>query len=257
MDIFMIITLVFNILVTLFSIIETVYVKKKYVKKYDIMTKEFINNLERFECKINSPQFEIVFKNNSYDIQAKKYNNMIYKKNKNRFQIYTIMNESCNFFSNVYHDKDIYCNIRINKNRNFYTIAHFRCQNTLSIKDRLYNIEKNTDLMGITSRNFNKFVISNVDDFRDSNIFMLKNYELKNRCKAIISISLKNQEDLLGVYTIYFSKPLDDKIKLINLDRVLNILKIKLTNLIKEYIELNENVYESINNILIENKITD
>lgn len=169
--------------------------------------------------------------------------------------IYAIMNESCKFFSDVYNDKNLYCNIRINKQDKFYTIAHFKCKDTLSINDRLYYIEKNTDLINITYKDISKFIISNVDDFKDSNVFMLQNNELKNRSKAIISFSLKNYGNLIGVFTIYFSKPLDDKIKLLDLEIAIITLENKITELIKEYIELNNDEYELADSILIENKV--
>ena len=257
MDGLMTIILILNMFISLFSVVETLYKKRKYVKKYENISKEFVCNLKNLEDKINSPKFEIVLKNSGYDIKTKMYNDKIYKKNKNRFMIYFILNESCKFFSDVYSDKDIYCNIRINRKNNFYTIAHFRCQDTLSINDRLYYTEKNTDLIGITDNKINKFVISNVDDFKNSNIFMIQNYELMNRSKAIISICLKSYSNLIGVYTIYFSKPLDDKIKLIDLQLAITTLKSKITALIEEYIELNSDEYESKDDILIENKVSE
>ena len=255
MDGFTTILIIFNILISFFSTIEMLYKMINHEKKYNSMNKEFLRSLKILEDKINSSEFQIVLKNNSYDIKTKMYNEKIFKKSKNRFMLYLIMNESCKFFSNIYNDKKIYCNIRINKNNDFYTIAHFRCHDTISIKDRLYYTNKNTDLMNIATNNYNKFVIANVDDFKGSNIFMIQNYELKNRSKAIISISLKDKSDLIGVYTIYFSKPLDDKIKLANLELSISTLKNKITDLIKEYIELNNGEYESPENILIENKI--
>lgn len=255
MDGFTTILIIFNILISFFSTIEMLYKMINHEKKYNSMNKEFLRSLKILEDKINSSEFQIVLKNNSYDIKTKMYSEKIFKKSKNRFMLYLIMNESCKFFSNVYNDKKIYCNIRINKNNDFYTIAHFRCHDTISIKDRLYYTNKNTDLMNIATNNYNKFVIANVDDFKGSNIFMIQNYELKNRSKAIISISLKDKSNLIGVYTIYFSKPLDDKIKLANLELSISTLKNKITDLIKEYIELNNGEYESPENILIENKI--
>lgn len=207
------------------------------------------------EDKIKSPKFEIILKNGGYDIKTKAYNDKLFKRNRNRFMIFFYMNESCKFFSDIYNDKNIYCNIRINRNNNFYTVAHYRCQDTLSINDRLYYTQKNTDLININEKNFNKFIISNVDDFKKSNLFMIQNNILKNRSKAIISISLKDSGNLMGVYTIYFSRPLDDKIKLIDLELAIKTLRDKITILIKEYINLNED--ETENNMLIENKISE
>lgn len=255
MDGFMTMIVALNLLISLFSVIEMVYKKGKYLKKYNNISKEFIFNLNYMEDKIKSPKFEIILKNSGYDIKTKMYNDKIFKKNKNRFMIYFYMNESCKFFSNIYNDKNIYCNIRINRSNNFYTVAHYRCQATLSINDRLYYTQKNTDLININGKNINKFIISNVDDFKKSNLFMLQNNILRNRSKAIISISLKDNENLMGVYTIYFSKPLDDKIKLIDLELAIKTLRDKIATLIKEYINLNED--ETENNILIENKISE
>ena len=84
---------------------------------------------------------------------------------------------------------------------------------------------------------------------------MIQNNILRNRSKAIISISLKDNENLMGVYTIYFSKPLDDRIKLIDLELAIKTLRDKITTLIKEYINLNED--ETENSVLIENKISE
>lgn len=86
---------------------------------------------------------------------------------------------------------------------------------------------------------------------------MIQNYKLMNRSKAIISISLKSHSNLIGVYTIYFSKPLNDKIKLIDLELAITTLKDKITTLIEEYIELNSDEYESKDNLLIENKVSE
>ncbi len=255
MDGFMTMIVTLNLLISLFSVIETVYKKRKYLKKYNNISKEFIFNLNSMENKIKSPKFEIILKNSGYDIKTKKYNDKIFKINRNRFMIYFYMNESCKFFSDIYNDKNIYCNLRINRNNDFYTVAHYRCQDTLSINDRVYFTQKNTDLININEKNFNKFIISNVDDFKKSNLFMIQNNILRNRSKAIISISLKDNENLIGVYTIYFSKPLDDKIKLIDLEFAIKTLRNKITALIKEYIDLNKDEYETENRMLIENKI--
>lgn len=250
------IILILNMFISLFSVVDILYKRKKCTKKYKNISKEFVRELKFLEDKINSPKFDVVLKNSSYDIKTKMYSDKIFRKNKNRFMIYIIMNESCKFFSDIYNDKYLYCNIRVNKHNNFYTIAHFRCQDTLSINDRLYYTNKNTDLINITNKKISKFIISNVDDFIDSNIFVLQNEQLKSRSKAIISIPIMNSEDLMGAFTIYFSKPLDDKIKLFDLELAITTLKNKIILLLKEYIELNENEYESGKNILIENKIS-
>ena len=134
-----------NILISLISIVQMLNEKRKYKKIYKVIGKEFLSNITEIENKINTPIFEYVLKNNSYDIINKQYSNSMYKRNRNRFMIYSIMNESCKFFSNIYNDDKIYCNLRINRENSFYTIAHFRCLDTISIRDRLYDIDKNTD----------------------------------------------------------------------------------------------------------------
>lgn len=256
MDGFTAIVLILNTFISLFSAVDILYKKRKCTKKYKNISEEFVRELEILEDKINSPKFDVVLKNSSYDIKTKMYSDKIFRKNKNRFMIYIIMNESCKFFSDIYNDKDLYCNIRVNKHNNFYTIAHFRCQDTLSINDRLYYTNKNTDLINITNKKINRFIISNVDDYIDSNIFVLQNEQLKSRSKAIISIPIMDSKDLIGTFTIYFSKPLNDKIKLFDLELAITTLKNRIVLLLKEYIVLNENEFESEKNILIENKIS-
>lgn len=229
--------------------------KRKYKKIYKVIGKEFLSNITEIENKINTPIFEYVLKNNSYDIINKQYSNSMYKRNRNRFMIYSIMNESCKFFSNIYNDDKIYCNLRINRENSFYAIAHFRCLDTISIRDRLYDIDKNTELINLMMNSSNRFIISNIDDFKHSYPFYLQNYELMSRSKAIISISLKNKFDLVGVYTIYFSKPLDDKVKLLELESTITLLKNKLTELTEEYIEINKDSHEINTNMIIQNKV--
>lgn len=257
MDALMIIVMVLNLSISLGTIVENLIKKKRYENRYEIISKNFVCNLEMLEDKVNSDKFETILRNSSYDTKIKMFNDKLYKRSKNRYMIYIVMHESYHFFSEVYRDKKIYCNIRINKDNFFHTIAHFRSPDTLSIKERLYYPDKNTDLINITTNNFNRFIISNIDDFKDSNIFMLQNCELNNRSKAIISISLKNEFDLIGCYTIYFSKPLDDKIRLSSLELALNTLKEKMSKLVEEYIELNNDNEDISNNMLIENKVTE
>lgn len=141
MDAFMTIIIVLNLLISLFSVIEAICKKIKDIKKYHNISKELIYNLNSMEDKIKSPKFEIILKNSGFDIKTKMYNDKIFKKNRNRFMIYFYMNESCKFFSDIYNDKNIYCNIRINRNDDFYTIAHFRCRETLPINERFPSLK--------------------------------------------------------------------------------------------------------------------
>lgn len=248
------IIILINILISLISVLQMMIEKSGYKKKYEVICKEFLCKTIQTEYKINSPEFVNVLKNNSYDVMNKQYSNLMYKRNRNRFMIYSIINESCKLFSNLYNDA-IYCNLRINRENSFYTIAHFRYLDTISIKDRLYDVNKNTELTNLMINSSNRFIISNIDDFKQSYPFYLQDYELMHRSKAIISISLKNRHELVGVYTIYFSKPLDDKVKLLELEYAITFLKNKLTELTEEYIEINKDNHEIITNMIIQNKI--
>lgn len=244
--------MLFNVIVLLASLIRDIYLNYNYHKKYKEINKKLVSNFELLEKNISSEKYEIVLKNYAYNIKTKNFDNEIFTKNRNKYCIFIIMKNSCDYFSEVYNDKNIYCNIRIKNNEIFNTIAHYRCTTTSKINQYIYLIDKNTDLINIAINNQNKFIISNINDYEDTNIFLLQNIELKSISKAIITIPLKNENKLLGCYSIYFSKPLKDEIKLSTLKESISLLQNKLSQLIKEYIMLN---YKDIDPLHVESNI--
>lgn len=254
MDILLFIVTLSNLAISLLSIGTEVYKKYHSHKNYMEINKKFIYDLKLIDDKMNSEKFEIIFHNNSYDINTKRIENRLFRENKNNFYIYIIMKYSYDLFSKIYNDKNIYCSIRIRVNKEFNTIAHFRCRDTSSIKERIYITDKNTDLINIETKQYDRFVVNNINDFKNKNTFTIQNLYLENMSKAIISIPIKDENELLGCYTIYFSKPLDDKIKLSNFKDSIFLLEKKLKCLIKDYLEINSEKIKLQGNSIIENK---
>lgn len=254
MGILLFIVTLSNLAISLLSIGTEVYKKYHSHKNYMGINKKFIYDLKLIDDKMNSEKFEIIFHNNSYSINTKRIEYSLFKENKNNFYIYIIMKHSCDLFSKIYNDKNIYCSIRIRVKKEFNTIAHFRCRDTSSIKERIYITDKNTDLINIATKQYDKFVVSNINDFKNKNTFTIQNLYLENMSKAIISIPIKDENELLGCYTIYFSKPLDDKIKLSHFKDSIFSLEKKLEYLIKEYLEINSEKIKMQGISIIENK---
>lgn len=250
-DIFTVVLVLFNFIISISSISRDVYKKYKYEKKYNDLNKLLSKSMSDIDNKINSSKYELIIKNYSYDINTKDSNYLIFKKNKNRYHLILSLKISYEYFSNIYNDKKMFCTIRIKNNNNFNTIAKYNTKESRWTDSYNYIINQNTDLINIAINNRNKFIISNIDDFKDNNSFVIQDNNFEKMCCAIITIPLRDiNNELLGCYTAYFTKPLNDKIKITSLRNGLQILGNKFSELIKEYIlfncEENNNVEKAI-----------
>ncbi len=255
MDTLNFIIILLNLCILLISILESFFKIFKHEKKYINLNNQFANSLLKIDNKMTSETYNKILKESCYNINTKQIDNISFSKRKNKYYIYFIMKQSYIFFSDLYNDKNIYCNLKIIKNHQFYSIAHFRNNYTSTINDRTYVIARNTDLMNIFENNYNKFIISNIKDYKEDYTFLTQNIFLKNTSNAIITISLREDVNLLGCYTIYFSKPLDDKINLCKLEKSICVMIERFSELIKEYIKLNSDNLNIDDNPIIENKL--
>ena len=243
--------LLIDVIILMLSIIEEIYKRNDYSKKMEFINKCFNSRLKYIKKNISYDN-EIIMNINDYEYSDIYENNALLI-SANKEEIYFTLRTACEFFSLIYNDKKIYSNIRIYQKEKFYTIIHMRGQKKI-LNERYYNINKNTDLYEIVKNHCSLFVISNIYDYKKSNTFILQNNELEDFCKSMISIALDDGKKIIGCFTIYFSKPLNDMVEIKALDNFIASLKIQLTDLVKQYIDINGYTYETTDNMFIENK---
>lgn len=249
-DYFVLIIAFINIILSILTLSRELYTKIKETKKLSNINKQLNKNISLI--KNNVGNLDLVFFYRDLWNEEVKFNYKATKKDINLFNIYCIMKFSSEYFSNIYRDNDLLCNIRIKKDDHFKTIIQYSSNNKSKNIDletqKTYYTEKNSDLITISKNKYNIFIINNISDYKKNNQFILQNSYIEEHCNAIISIPIYLSKDLekddlkelIACYTIYFSKPLNEKIEVSNLGNSFITLVNKLNELIKEYIQLNK-----------------
>lgn len=271
MDNILTIILILNVMLSLYSIIKERHSKVTKEKSIVEKNNKYIENLLAIDEKINSPNYKRIFRNYCYDIKTKCYDEVILKKQENLYSIFLFMKYSSEYFSDIYKDNDILCNIRIKDEDYFKTIAEYYTNEKSKCIDKKtevqYSIKANTDLLNIYTNNYNKFIIANISDYKKKHTFFLENKQIEEYYKAIITITIFDdveESQLIGCYTLYFSKPIDERIEFRKISIAINALTSKLRDLIIEYLSLNphsrkkekdDNVIEIITNKSLSTKM--
>lgn len=251
-DSFVLIITFVNILLSSLTISKELFTKIKEIKNISDISKQLNKNISSIENDIKDKYIED-FYSSLYNKQLKS-SNKITEKDKNLFNIFFIMKFSSDYFSKIYKDNDLLCNIRIKQDNCFKTIIQYYSNNKSKYIDlepqKVYYTDKNSDLITISKNKYNFFIINNISDYKKNNNFVLQNNYMEEHCKALISIPIylgkdmdkekDNFNDLIACYTIFFSKPLNEKIEITNLGNSFIILINKLNELIKEYIQYNK-----------------
>lgn len=238
MNIFLNIIAFVNIIILLFSVLENIYKRILDYKGYktidnflSIYMKNLnLNNDKKSPLKLKQIKKEIGNNNTLKNIQIENNNVVIIKK---YMQIYQTL------FSVLFNDENISSILRIkNSNDDFLTVSAIQNSNLLQ-DNYIYETNKNIDLMYIFLNKYQLLIISNVDDFSQKKKFFLQNKILQMNTKALISIPINDKNNVIGCYTIYFSKPLDDKVEISKIENLINNLKIILSNLIIPFTDTN------------------
>lgn len=258
MDKYNFIILLLNFLTIILTLIENVYAKIKADNHFKNINK----NLHKEILSINQKSNDFLINNISGPHITKfKLNNTFSQNEEVIYIMYLLLQISAEYFSAIYKNNSLFCNLRIKEQNNFKTIVQYYYDEELKNIDikpqEYYPINNNTDLINISQNHFNIFVINNISDYKKRNSFSLQNSRMDHMeklCDALITIPIYSDPNddilsrtILACHTVYFTKPLNENIKMNKMNYSLNILINKMNELIKAYLQINSDKKENDN----------
>lgn len=247
-------SIIFSLIFPLVSVVLSFVLereKKKHEIDFKVLFNEFEKKIMQIEDITNLERTKTIIMNYCFNESTNMVDIRLYNMRKSKFQMYLVARYSTQYFLSVYQNNDILSSIKI-KNKNYFEdVAKYCISSSIFAEytQKEYDIDRNVDLINVCRKSYKKLIISNVKDFQDSEYFFnLQNKSIENKCNAIIAIPIFNENgEVIACFTVYFNKPLDDKIKLKTIKSALNIIKNKLNMYVEEYYrcklsEINENI---------------